>query len=321
MKVITLVPARNENWILPFSINNWSLFSDEIIILDDRSQDDSAKTIAHFPKARLIQRDVGDDKILNLPKRRKLLLEEGRRSGGTHFLYLDADETASSTFILHARQIFNNMRPGQALCMPWMTVYEMEHEMFTDAKERVPKKAFGFMDDGKLDFIEQEHFIEDPRVPGNNLFRLEVPFEEGFILHFQLLAKNRIQLKQAWNRMNELLEEKRSPERINATFRYSIDRQPRKKTPLADEFTEEYRSRIDSNADSSEMLERILKMFEEYGIERFEPLEIWHIASLRERFEREVGRTPRSKSFPDFILRLNDQKNTFRNYVRLKFGI
>jgi len=37
----------------------------------------------------------------------------------------------------------------------------------------------------------------------------------------------------------------------------------------------------------------MLGWFDEYGIGFFEPLQIWHITLLRERFVAQVGREPR----------------------------
>ena len=37
----------------------------------------------------------------------------------------------------------------------------------------------------------------------------------------------------------------------------------------------------------------MLRLFDERGIEFFEPLEIWHLARLRDEFRRRTGRDPR----------------------------
>ena len=39
--------------------------------------------------------------------------------------------------------------------------------------------------------------------------------------------------------------------------------------------------------------QEIVGIFERYGADRFEPLEIWHLSSLRDAFRRQVGREPR----------------------------
>jgi hypothetical protein len=38
----------------------------------------------------------------------------------------------------------------------------------------------------------------------------------------------------------------------------------------------------------------MLRLFDEKGIEFFEPLEIWHLQRLRHEFRRRTGRNPRS---------------------------
>ena len=41
-----------------------------------------------------------------------------------------------------------------------------------------------------------------------------------------------------------------------------------------------------------DLLPGIMKYFDDYGVEYFERLEIWHIPQLRERFLKETGRNP-----------------------------
>jgi hypothetical protein len=45
----------------------------------------------------------------------------------------------------------------------------------------------------------------------------------------------------------------------------------------------------------------ILTWFKRYGVAFFEPLEIWHLPLLRQKFRRAVGREPKSLASNSFI--------------------
>jgi hypothetical protein len=53
----------------------------------------------------------------------------------------------------------------------------------------------------------------------------------------------------------------------------------------------------------------ILKYFDQKGIEFFEHLEIWYIKKYRELFLEKVGRKPKAKTYPPFIIFANKIKN------------
>ena len=150
MKIITLVPVKNESWVLDFSLKNFSLFSDEIIILNDNSTDNSCEIAAKYPKVKVLNNDM-NNKEVNMSQRRQKLLSAGRESGGTHFIFLDADETFTMAFIEKIRSFLKEMKPGDTLLMPWLLVFK-EGGKFYYNQNKAYLKDFIFCDDKKSNF-------------------------------------------------------------------------------------------------------------------------------------------------------------------------
>jgi glycosyltransferase involved in cell wall biosynthesis len=114
MKIITLVPVKNEAWILRFSLKNFCSFSDEVIILDDGSEDESKEIMYEYKNVKIVPFKK-KEAFVDMSLRRNILLEEGRKSGGTHFIFLDADEIFSENFTLNIRTHLQLMKKGEVL--------------------------------------------------------------------------------------------------------------------------------------------------------------------------------------------------------------
>ena len=100
MKVIALLPFKNEEWCLPSYLHNTTKIVDEIIAIDDGSIDNSVKILEDagakvYSSEKLIKFNSGwsEGSI------RAELLKLGREAGGTHFVCLDADETFTNPLI------------------------------------------------------------------------------------------------------------------------------------------------------------------------------------------------------------------------------
>ena len=126
-KIIGLLAARNEEAILEQCIKGLSLVADSIIYLDDASTDNSVAI------AQSIQSQYHIEKIITKAAwhrteaaDKSLLLEEGRKHGGTHFIILDADEMVSANCVEnnYLRQRILELRPGDCLCLYWISLWK-----------------------------------------------------------------------------------------------------------------------------------------------------------------------------------------------------
>lgn len=309
MKIIALLPVKNEAWILPTYLASVTQVADQIIALDDSSTD-SSKEILEAAGVTVFDVPNTAGEMLNMSSRRKILLDKGRGHGGTHFIWLDADETFSSDFLPRAREIISQLKIGEKISMRWVHLWKSSTSYLNDAASPFGYlwKDFIVCDDPSYTFPNT--LLSEPRTQGNLENVRKLPETEGVILHFQFVYWDQVQYKQAWYRCMELLTKKRSARRINATYRITLGDPKLITTEVPRIWNTSLplpKKVYSSNSDwrKKEMLE----WFNIYGIELFGPLQIWHLPALRDRFIKEVGKEPESKIFPKWIVKLNELKH------------
>ena len=109
--------------------------------------------------------------------------------------------------------------------------------------------------------------------------------------------------------------------KINARYAVGLDAKYRKKTPSEWISSIKWENCVPPQ-DSNWRIKEILSWFDQYGIEFFEPLEIWHIKKLREEFLKKMGREPKPYLFSPVVKlivwmrwKAERLKNMFRNRI------
>jgi hypothetical protein len=101
MKIIALVPVRNEAWVLEHSLACWSGFCDVVIVNDQMSTDTTREICRRFPNVDLLETtSTGPaDTVARLPQQaRWRLLDAARNYDGHNLLWCtDADELTPPT--------------------------------------------------------------------------------------------------------------------------------------------------------------------------------------------------------------------------------
>lgn len=316
MKIIALLPLKNESWILETYLGCMSKVADEIIILDDNSTDDSVLIARRNPKVKIffLADYIQDGNYVDFSKRRQCLLDLGRKAGGTHFILLDADEIFSSNFIPIAKEKILSLLPGEKIFMPWVTLWKSTNEYIVGGSVwAMSYKDFIVCDSPEIFF--EKRFIHEDRTPGINKKIIKIPVNQGVVLHFQFVDWNRNQLKQALYRCSELIEGTRDAKRINISYAYTLDSDEIKVMPVFKEWIynkDSIKYYITDTTNDWRFIE-LLKLFNKYGIEFFEPLQVWHIKELNNEFIKRVGRSPVPKTFPFWLIQLNTIKNRIKN--------
>ena len=97
MKIVGLIPARNESKIIEQCLHALSFYTDAIIYLDDASDDNSVAIVESVADKYRVEKII-KKKIWKRdePGDRNALLKAGREIGGTHFIVIDADEMLTS---------------------------------------------------------------------------------------------------------------------------------------------------------------------------------------------------------------------------------
>jgi len=308
MKIIALIPIKNEGWILETCLSSLKGITDEIIAIDDGSDDNSVEILKKHSATIISSKDHTEISWAEHSIREKLL-ELGRKHGGTHFICIDGDEAFSSNFKNNAKEIFESMKPSQKLSFKWVTLWQSILKYRNDGIYKDLYKDFVFCDDG---FSKYPYaFLGVQRTPGENSQSsiIKIDSKIGVVLHFQYVDFMRSQLKQAWYRCSEFLKKGKSAKRINNMYKHSL---PTEKILSNTEpiWLSELPKPILGN--HSDYLDKINKWFDKYGIESFEPLQIWHIPELNDKFLEKVGRKPKSKTYHPILVRLNELKNKLK---------
>jgi len=312
MKVIGLFPVRNEEWILPTTLAQLRRFTDDIIALDGFSTDRSADLIRKTGGTVLTQ----DGRDPRYAEWRQTLLEAGRQRGGTHFIWLDADEAFTTPFLNTFRSRLAAMKPGQKLVMDWLALWKDARRIRSDDSVWSQNyKDFVFCDDGVSGFDRTK--LHEGRTPGANTpdRTIRIPRAEGAVLHFQFTPFHRFQLKQAYVRGLELLQGKPAW-RINHQYRITRDDPQARTEPIPDTWLEGLPN-LDALAETGgeTYLQSIRGFFEQKNIGFFEPLDIWHIPELAADFQRQMHRLPRI-AYPPLLWTLYQHlKNTLRAWL------
>lgn len=100
MKLIALMPCRNEAWVLGLTARAALMWCDEVIALDHASTDRTAEILSeiHQEEGRLHWFHVSDPQWDEMAHRQKLL-GCARVSGATHIAIIDADEILTGNLI------------------------------------------------------------------------------------------------------------------------------------------------------------------------------------------------------------------------------
>src|SRR5437762_542601 len=293
MKIIALMPVRNEAWVLPHSLACLSAFCDVVLVNDQNSEDESREICRTFPKVVLLE----SSERLICEEARWQLLDAVRDYDGCNMLWCtDADELMSPAL---ATQFFDRRRdelkPGTVVECLYYHLWSRADRYRRDGYPYAPYwKQIGLRDDRHMDYSRARRLpLHEPRVPldgaAGTLRALDLP-----VLHLQWLLAERNQMKQAWYRCREFLDGSKTAAAINQSYSGTL---PDSRVPTEDvpapwvqdiTFPD-----LAVDREQSWQERDVLGWVDEHTPTFFEPLEIWHIGVLRDEFRRRVNRQPR----------------------------
>ncbi len=313
-KIIALLPFKNEELFLREYIHTIQKITNHIIAHDNGSTDNGAQMLKDagatvIPRSSALTHDFQEYEI------RKLLLEHGRKAGGTHFICLDADEVFSDAFFPHAKELILSLTPGQSLWMDWVTLYGSSSQERIDGVYKKVNKNFIICDDVGLEFAYV--FLGVSRTPGDVLNRKVIERKDGSVIHYQFLNTQRSNMKRIWYMCYEHIQKRRTPVRINTTYDIQKDNNnvPTKTISPETAYTIIDTSITTYDQDSDWRFLAIIEWFSTYGIEFFEPLDIWDIEHFKNLFKEKMHRNPKPTVLPSWLLGLNNFKNKIKIYI------
>lgn len=211
MKLIGLMPARNEDWVLGLTARAALLWCDELVVLDHQSTDDTAKImleLAHEYGERF-HFAVRGDALWNDMDVRQQLLVNGRSYGGTHFAIIDADEILSGNLLPVLREYVSQLPRHTIFQPPWVCLRDSIDKRMTSGVWAKQYISCVFADEPWCHWKPQANgYDQHHRAP---MGRAEIPFRplchaHGGLMHLQFVNMARLRAKQAWY---QLMERKR----------------------------------------------------------------------------------------------------------------
>lgn len=311
MKVAALIPFRNESRMLPCCLASLKGVADMVIGMDDHSSDHSGELVRK--EGGIVLETEGDFSGFSQGKEkviRQALLDEARRRGATHFFCIDADEVVTAPFRRYGREMMERLEPGHKLSLRWITLWGSPR-LFRDGDYSKFHRIYrNVIVRDAPDLPSYDGFLHMPRTPGSDARSnsTKCPLEKGALLHFTAAELLPYQMKMAWYHCVELARRPDEAERINRFYFRDWDETHLRLKEVPESWLEGIPVDDLPPCPPSWQWTEMQRLFDEKGVEFFEPLEIWHIPMLREEFIRRTGRPPRE----------SDWRTRLRRTIRLE---
>jgi hypothetical protein len=289
MKVVGLMTARNEDWILGLTLRAATFIVEEMIVLDHASTDRTRAIIQEvaeeFPGRIHYRRR--EDPVWRETSIRQGLLEEGRLLGATHFWVIDADELLTGNVLPEIRSILSSLDAGDCVTLPWFPMWRSLDRYRRDGSAYWcgNRTVYGFRDHPSLRYEARQKrpgydiHARAPIMPGQ---KRELCLDDPHhgVMHFVAAGWARLQAKAAWYKMIETVRfGDLTPERLNANYNRDLDETGLVTVPAESEWWEPYsqwRTHVEPNAPSW-FAQDCERMWREFGPAKFAGLDLWGV--------------------------------------------
>lgn len=211
MKLIGLMIARNESWILGCSLRAALEWCDEVVFVDHASMDGTDGILREITKVnpwRIHYSRWDDDTKWDEMEIRQHSLELGRKHGGTHFAIIDADEVLTWDLHRQIREWMSALVEGQALEVPMLAMRTLDAYQNDNSVWSRTKLSLGFYDTPDLSWKPAADGYEHHHRLPYGIFGQ--PWPNGLVsgagvMHLQFADKRRLLAKHVLYRMADFL--------------------------------------------------------------------------------------------------------------------
>ena len=275
------MPVKNEAWIIRKTLTALSQFCDVIIVADQGSTDGTLDIFHRFEKVHLVE----NTQKFHSHHVRTLLLNAARDFEGNNLIFnFDADEIpAASILDRNVLQKILDIPIGASVILPWIQLWRSPTHYRNDSSVwSNSKKHFVFRDDRKCGYETNAFDIDHaPRVPTKTLENTTI-IDDVPVLHYQFVVFERMLAKQRWYRLIELLTTNKSAESINESYIITRDERDIHLDALPHKWVEGW---LELDLDLGNFPPQdiywheveALEFFAEYGVEKFQILDIWDV--------------------------------------------
>lgn len=120
MRIVGLMLARNEDWVIRLSLRAALAWCDDVVVLLHACTDQTEKMVRAIERteAERIHVLIEPNPLWREMDFRQRMLEQARTLGATHIALVDADEVLTGNLILGIREFASELDPGEALSLP-----------------------------------------------------------------------------------------------------------------------------------------------------------------------------------------------------------
>ncbi len=220
MKLIAIMPVRNEDWVLGFSLRALLKWVDGVVVglhnCTDHTPDIVSQVIMRESVGRVACHLFIEDSWTEM-RHRQTLLESARHMGATHIVIVDADEILTANLVPGVRDAIEKLEERQTMEIPWLSVcegwcYRTDGVWGTDLSGQWRAwVTTAFRDDPDFHWAAagDEKYDHHHRHPmgcdGNRSVWRAVSPGNGGLLHLQFLSYRRLRAKQCLYVLNETL--------------------------------------------------------------------------------------------------------------------
>lgn len=207
MKLVALMPLRNEEWICGLTIRAALIWCDSIVVglhaCEDRTPEIVGKILDEYPD-RVWPIEIGDGPWDEM-NHRQLLLDECRAQKATHVALVDADEILTGNFLVSIRSVIEQLTPCQVLQVSGHNIWESQFKIRVDGEHRNTSFSLAFRDSSGLSWQPRGTYQHHHRHPfGSKPSKVPTGLAAG-VMHLQFIRERAFRAKQAHYEMMELV--------------------------------------------------------------------------------------------------------------------
>lgn len=225
MRLIALMPVRNEAWILGLSARVALMWCDGLIVLNHASTDGTGDVLSQLSDefGSRIQIHTEPNAEWFEMEHRQRLLALARQDQATHVAIVDADEILCGDSLPTVRQRAEELRPGQVLtvrmhCM-WRSIrdYRVDPGVWSNRRDL----CLAFRDKPGVTWAPTGGYHHHARQPAGTT---RSTVSDLGVLHLQWGSWRRLLSKQAWYKMHERLAYPTKPvQQIDRLYNQAVD--------------------------------------------------------------------------------------------------
>lgn len=221
MKIIGMMLARNEDWIIGYSARVALRWCDQLVVMLHNTTDRSEEILSELDPKRVIVLHRKTEEFDEMDLRQQMFKAARNLPYASHFAIIDADEVLSSNLTASIRQHIRRLEPGELLELPMLPAYgktDIRHDASIWCSSWL---TVAFRDKGDLCWKDRNGYHHHNRPPkGSHRSKrshLELP---GGVFHYQWADDDRLTAKHVWYRMQELLRwpERETPAQLNKKY-------------------------------------------------------------------------------------------------------